>query len=172
MKSSTPNINKEKKKLLASKTPEEYIERSLKSKLGSGQKGSVTSEWLKITKYSFEDLQRARNRNPYWKKLKGKGSYERNAKRLEKFNFKVSDEPKKVWTDSDLALLYDMNKKKKDWELAEHFQTSLPAINHIRRKIKLAKMIFEKKAEKATKKKIINLIKKNEKYLRTELKSL
>ena len=45
----------------------------------------------------------------------------------------------------DFTAIMVSHKTKKDWELAEHFHTSLPAINHIRRKFKLAKMIMEKK---------------------------
>ncbi|MCB1192593.1 MAG: hypothetical protein H7A23_04920 [Leptospiraceae bacterium] len=172
MKLSIPKINEEKNKLMTAKTPEEYIERSLKSKLGSGQKGSITVKWLKKTNYTFADLQRARTNNSSWKEIKGKGSYARNAKRLEKYNFKGSQKGKKEWTKENLSELYDLNKTKKDWELAEHFHTSLPAINHIRRKFKLAKMIMEKKNEKIAKKKILLIIQKNEKALRAELNSL
>ncbi len=172
MKLSIPKINEEKNKLMMAKTPEEYIGRSLKSKLSSGQKGNITVKWLEKTNYTFADLQRARADNPYWKEMRSKGSYERNAKRLEKYNFKGTTKVKKEWTKEDLSELYDLNKLKKDWELAKHFQTSLPAINHIRRKLKLARVIMEKKNEKPNKKKLLLLITKNEKALRAELNSL
>ncbi|MCE9500986.1 MAG: hypothetical protein K8R21_10890 [Leptospira sp.] len=163
------NFENEKRNLLSAKTPDQYIDRSIKSKLKPGQKGSITLEWLRKTGYSNEDIQHARNRNPYWKKLKGKGSYERNSERLEKYNFNKSDSQKRVWTEKDLDKLYDMNKTMADWELAKHFKTSIPSINHLRRKFRLSEEIMKANGEKPNKKKILRYSLKAEKLLREEL---
>ncbi len=164
-------LEEERKKLLSAKTPEQYIERSLKSKLKPGQKGSITLEWLKKTGFTGEEIQKARNRNAHWRTLKGRGSYERNQKRLKKFNFsaKKNSTAKREWTEKDLEKLYDMNKNMADWELAKYFKTSIPSINHLRRKFRLAEDILLANREKPNKKKILKYANKAEKVLRKEL---
>ena len=164
-------LEEERKKLLSAKTPEQYIDRSLKSKLKPGQKGSITLEWLKKTGFSNDDIQKARNRNSHWRALKGKGSYERNQKRLKKFNFasKKDSATKREWSEKDLEKLYDMNKQMADWELAKHFKTSIPSINHLRRKFRLAEDILLANRIKPNKKSILKRANKAEKVLRKEL---
>ena len=59
-----------------------------------------------------------------------------------------------------------------DRDLAKKFKTSLPAINHIRRKFKMVKEIFAIKNDKGNKKKIVAYSMRSEKLLREELNSL
>lgn len=155
---------------MSAKTPEEYIEKSLKSKLSAGLKGNVTTEWLAHTGFSAGDLSYARNRNPYWRKVKAKGSYNRNQERIQKFNFKKSeDSPKKIWTMKDVEEFSELDKTMTDRELAKEYKTTLPAINHIRRKLKLSKDILELKKEKLNTKKVVSYSMRSEKLLREEL---
>ncbi|MBE7411642.1 MAG: hypothetical protein L6Q54_03330 [Leptospiraceae bacterium] len=164
-------LEEERKKLLSAKTPEQYIERSIKSKLKPGQKGSITIEWLRKTGFTSEDIHKARNRNAHWRAQKGLGSYERNQRRLQKFNFlvKKNSQAKREWTEKDLNKLYDMNKTMTDWELAKHFKTTIPSINHLRRKFRLAEDILLANREKPNKGKILKYAQRAEKVLRKEL---
>ena len=159
----------EKKKLLSAKNPDQYIQRSLDSKLSRGEKGSLTREWLEKTGYTHEDILYARNRNPYWKKQKGRGSYERTLKRIKKLNFGGKSTGRKVWSDADLGRFYELNDKMADWQLAQKFKTSLPAVNHIRRKFKLAKALLEKQRKTVNKGAGVKLSRTDEKVLRTTL---
>jgi len=156
----------EKKKLMLSKNPEQYIENSWKSKLTAGQKSAITLEWLQKKGYTIQDIQYARNRNENWKKLKNKGNVERNAKRIEKYNFSKANSEKKVWKQADIEDFYKINSKMADWELAKKYKTTLPSINHIRRKFKLAENIMALKKEKPNAKKVATMAMTNEKSLR------
>lgn len=160
------NYEQEKNKLMVAKTPEQYIENSWKSKLTAGQKSAITVEWINQSGYSIEDIQYARNRNPNWKKLKNKGNVERNARRIAKYNYSKSADIKKIWTLADIEEFYKVNKTMADWELAKKYKTTLPSVNHIRRKLKIAENILMSSKEKPTGKKIATLAMTNEKTLR------
>ncbi|MCE9499261.1 MAG: hypothetical protein K8R21_01930 [Leptospira sp.] len=162
----------EKQKLMSAKTPEQYVERSLHSKIKRGEKGSITKEWIGKTGFSHEDILFARNRNPHWKKVKGKGSYQRTLQRIKSFNYSKTSAPKKIWAEKDLDKFYELNKTMNDWQLAKNFKASLPAINHIRRKLKIAKDILEIKKQPVKKDKIIKMALSNEKSLRTQLQDI
>jgi hypothetical protein len=173
MKLSIAKISSEKSKLLSAKTPEQYISLSINSKLPQRKKAIITSEWLAKTNYTYDDIVYARNRHPFWKKKKSAGSAERNVKRMEEFNYKKAGEAsRKKWSIQEIGELFDLDKKFLDRDLAKKFQTSLPAINHIRRKFKMTCNILTIKKEKLNKKKIISYSMKGEKILRQELISL
>ena len=165
MKLSLAKIGSERTKLLSAKTPEQYITFSINSKLPPGKKATITSEWLAKTKYTYEDIAYARNRNPYWRKKKSLGSRQRNLKR-------PGSLPKKTWTVKEIEEIFDLDKKMVDRDLAKKFKTSLPAINHIRRKFKMVREIFEIKKDKGNKKKIVAYSMRSEKILREELNTL
>ncbi len=166
---SSPKLEAERKKLLSAKTPDQYIQRSLESKLSRGEKGGLTREWLEKSGYTHEDILFARNRNPYWKKQKGRGSYERTLKRIKKLNFAGKKTGRKVWSDADLGRFYELNDQLADWQLAQKFKTSLPAVNHIRRKFKLAKALLEKQRKPVGKAAVVKLSRTDEKVLRMTL---
>ena len=173
MKLSLAKIGSEITKLLSAKTPEQYITFSINSKLPPGKKATITSEWLAKTKYTYEDIAYARNRNPYWRKKKSLGSRQRNLKRIQEFNYKKPGSlPKKTWTVKEIEEIFDLDKKMVDRDLAKKFKTSLPAINHIRRKFKMVREIFEIKKDKGNKKKIVAYSMRSEKILREELNTL
>ncbi len=163
------NFEKEKKKLMAARSPEQYIDLSLKSKITRHSKARVTREWLQKRGYNIEDIIYARNRHPYWKKIKSKGSYEKTLNRIKEHNYSKQD-VRIYWDDELLSKFYDLNKEGLvDYELAKKFKTSLPGVNHIRRKFKLAAKILEKEGKKPTKKRILTLSRKSEKGLRKQL---
>lgn len=166
---SSAKLEAERKKLLSAKNPAQYIQRSLESKLSRGEKGSITRDWLEKSGYTHEDILHARNRNDYWKEQKGKGSYKRTLTRIKKLNFAKKGQPRKAWTESDLGKFYDLNSELADWQLAQKFKTSLPAVNHIRRKFKLARLVLEKGRKPANKVGILKLAKSDEKVLRNTL---
>ena len=173
MKLSLAKISSERTKLLSAKTPEQYIAISINSKLPPGKKATITSEWLAKTNFTYEDISYARNRDPYWRKKKSLGSKQRNLKRINDFNFKKpGSTPKKTWSIAEIDAIFELDKKLVDRDLAKKFKTSLPAINHIRRKFKMVREIFEIKNQKGNKTKIVAYSMKSEKLLREELASL
>lgn len=173
MKLSLAKINSERTKLLSAKTPEQYITFSINSKLPPGKKATITSEWLAKTNFTYKDISYARNRDPFWRKRKSVGSKERNLNRMNAFNFKKpGSTPKKTWSIEEMEELFMLDKKLVDRDLAKKFKTSLPAINHIRRKFKMVREIFEIKKQKINKTKAVAYSMKSEKLLREELISL
>ncbi len=173
MKLSLAKISSERTKLLSAKTPEQYITLSINSKLPPGKKATITSEWLAKTNFTYEDISYARNRDPFWRKKKSLGSKQRNMKRINEFNYKKAGAtPKKTWSTEEMEELFELDKKMVDRELAKKFKTSLPAINHIRRKFKMVREIFEIKKQKINKTKAVAYSMKSEKLLREELLSI
>ena len=61
------------KQLSQSKTPQQFIDRCLHTKVSRGQKGLICIDWLKKTGYTNDDVKYARHRHPYWKAQKLKG---------------------------------------------------------------------------------------------------
>lgn len=170
-------MNKEETKLFKSRTPHEYIDNSLKSKLSPGRKAYITKIWLdKKKKFSIEDIQYARNRHPYWKSRKMVGSYERNEQRRMEHDY--SSNSKLDWDDATVMEFIDMNKKDdhgrylhKDFELARHFNTSIPSIQHYRRKYNMAMVLMSREGKKPTEKRIYEYITQSEAILRRLVKS-
>lgn len=157
---------KEKRKLLSASTPEQYIELSIKSKLTGPKKSSITSEWLTSTGYTIDDIKYARNRHPFWRKKRNQGSYERNSKRLEQHNYYRTDQ-KITWDKDKLAKFFDLNLKgMTDHELARSFKTSIPAVNHIRRKFRFASQLLELDKQKPVKAGILKLCAHSESVLK------
>ena len=146
-------MKKWEKIILESKTPEEYIENLLKLKLRSVEKAKLALAWMDATGYTKEDILYARNRNPYWKKKKMEGAEERTARRLSTHNY--SEGAPIVWTRELLEEFLELNKKDagghylyKDWELAEHFCTTIPSIQYMRRKYLRVKSLLGPRARK------------------------
>ncbi len=168
-------MNKQEQKLFNSKNPREYIENSLKSNLPSGRKAFITRQWLEKTRYSIDDIQYARNRHPYWKSRKMRGSSERNQQRFLEHNYARSGAL--VWNEKTITRFLEMNRKDKygryiykDHELAKHFRTTIPSIQHYRRKYNMALLILMAEKRPVTAKRILDLIGMSEKLLRERLK--
>lgn len=165
-------FEKERVKLLSAKDPAHYIDLSYKSKLKRSLKAAITREWLEKSGFTIEDIIFARNRHPYWKRLKGEGGYNRTIRRINEHNY-TGDSNKIRWDKERLSQFYDLNKKGfRDFELAKEFETTLPGINHIRRKIKLSEKILELEGNKPVKGKIIKLLLVSEQSLRRMYASL
>jgi len=155
-------VKNEEKKLLSAKNPKQYIEFSLSAQLTSGRKAHLCKQWLeKRNQYTIDDIKYARNRHPYWKKKKMEGCSERNAQRMVEYDFSQGFQRIK-WTDDEIKEFITMNKKLKngryefrDRELAEHFNCSIPAIQHLRRKYNMIQKIFIKKDDKLSKVKAV-----------------
>lgn len=161
-------VQNEVKKLLSAKTPEKYIDISVKSKLPSSIKGLVTRHWISKSKYSIDDIKFSRNRHPYWKDKKQTNHTERTRKRFEQYNF--SNGVSRKWTKEELTEFIKINEKYTDRELAEHFTRSIPSIQGIRRRINLGSRILTAKGEKGIKKSALNkFVRVDEKVLRREL---
>ena len=161
-------IRQKVKKLLSSKTPEEYIDQSVKSKLPQREKARATKIWLESSKYTIEDISYARNRHPYWKAVKQKNHQERTRKRFQDYDF--SKGKVRAWTKDELKVFVDQNETMTDRDLAKHFKRSIPSIQAIRRRINLANRMYNLQSDKkVTKSMLLKLITSDEKVLRREL---
>lgn len=170
-------MTREEMKLFESSTPEEYITNSLKVKLPSGRKAFITRLWLEENpQFSIEDIQHARNRHPHWKEKKMEGSQIRNRKRQEQHDYS-DGAPSIDWDSDTITDFINLNKKNKngrylyrDYELAKHFKSTIPSIQHYRRKHNMALKILDKEGVRPTVARIQKLIIHSEQWLRGELK--
>jgi len=161
--------------ILKAKTPMEYIERSLYSKVSQGQKTVISKIWQKRTGYAAKDIKYARNRHPYWKAMKLKGGVERNRIRMKKYHFK--DTPKSIWTIAEIKKFLKYNNKKdgiyeyKDRELSEFLESTIASVQAWRRKVNLINRLFKKLNTRPAKQTeyLSVLMQSSETSLRTEL---
>ena len=133
-------MTKTESSILGSKTPEDYIDRSLKARLKPADKARLARLWMEATGYTKEDILRARNRHPYWKRKKMEGSAERTRKRLTAHNYSGGASVR--WDQSLVAEFLALNRRgsdgryeQKDWQLAERFGATIPSIQYMRRKL-------------------------------------
>jgi len=147
------SMKKWEKSILESRTPEEYVERSLRSKLLPAEKAALARLWMDETGFTKADILYARNRNPFWKKKKMEGAGERTRRRLDMHDY--SRGLTVQWTREKLQEFLELNKKEssgrylyKDWELASHFDTSIPSIQYLRRKYLRVRELLGPRARK------------------------
>ncbi len=133
-------MTKTETSILGSKTPEDYIDRSLKARLSPAAKAKLARRWMEATGYTKEDILRARNRHPYWKRKKMEGSAERTRKRLAAHDY--SGGSSVHWDQALVTEFLGLNRKgpdgryeQKDWQLAERFGATIPSIQYMRRKL-------------------------------------
>lgn len=163
--------------ILRSKTPIDYIDRCLHSKLSQGEKTALAKKWMKKTGFSIEEINHARNRHPHWKKLKAKGNAERNSERIQLHQY--AKEGYSLWSDAKIKRFIRLNGKDrdryiyKDWELAARLKASLATIQAWRRKMNIINKLFEKLEISKYKrdKMLLPLMKISENVLRRELHS-
>jgi hypothetical protein len=159
----------ERARLLSAKTVEDYLEILAKSKLQRGLKGSVTKEWLKEHNMTMKDLATQRKKHPFWKKQKTKGALERQLERQKLYNFKKGEGLRVEWNPKKLQKFLELNPRLADWQLAKEFKTTLPSVNHIRRKIKYATAILQKSGKRIRNEELIFHIARSERILKKEL---
>jgi hypothetical protein len=126
--------------ILESKTPADYIDRSLKTRLTPAAKAKLARLWMESTGYTKEDILRARNRHPYWKRKKMEGSAERTRRRLAAHDYSSGSSVQ--WDAKLVAEFLELNRRGsdgryewKDWQLAERFGATIPSIQYMRRKL-------------------------------------
>ncbi|MDX1960405.1 MAG: hypothetical protein SFU98_17685 [Leptospiraceae bacterium] len=163
--------SKAAKKVLSAKNPSEYIAITVATKLPRGERGVITKLWLEKTGYTIEDVMYARNRHPFWKSKKKEGAKIRQEKRLEEHNYQPKNYERIVWDKEKLKKFLDMNESLTDFELAKKFKTSIPSINHIRRKLKYSKILLEQDGKKVSKVSVLPLLMRAEKSLKSEISS-
>ncbi len=147
-------MNKAESAIMGARTPEAYIEASFASKLAPSVKVRLARAWMRATGYTAEDIQRARNRHPFWKAKKAEGAAERTKKRQGEHDYSGGVEL--VWTASLVGEFLGMNGKdetgryqNKDWEMAKRFRTTIPSIQYMRRRFALAKRSLGPRAGKS-----------------------
>lgn len=133
-------MTKTETSILGSKTPEDYIDRSLKARLSPAAKAKLARRWMEATGYRKEDILKARNRHPYWKRKKMEGSAERTRKRLAAHDYSGGASVR--WDQALVTEFLGLNRKdpggryeQKDWQLAERFGATIPSIQYMRRKL-------------------------------------
>jgi len=158
------------RQVLNSKTPEQYIDRCLNSKIKRGRKIALAKEWMEKTGHTVEDIKHARHRHPYWKKKKQEGYQVRNMARWSEFDYTEDRGHGIAWPDKDIKKFLEVDVKDKngkyihcDRELAKMFETTIPSIQHMRRKRNL---IFKIRKTKRVSKAFIELMKRCEAHLR------
>jgi hypothetical protein len=126
--------------ILESKSPADYIDRSLKARLPPAAKAKLARLWMESTGYTKEDILRARNRHPYWKRKKMEGSAERTRRRLAAHDY--SGGASVNWDTRLVSEFLGLNRRdadgryeRKDWQLAERFGATIPSIQYMRRKL-------------------------------------
>jgi hypothetical protein len=126
--------------ILASKTPADYIDRSLKARITPAAKAKLARLWMESTGYTKEDILMARNRHPYWKRKKMEGSADRTRRRLAAHDY--SSGVSVQWDSKLVSEFLRRNKRGpdgryewKDWQLAERFGATIPSIQYMRRKL-------------------------------------
>jgi hypothetical protein len=147
-------MTKSETAILESKTPEEYIDRSLKVRLSPAAKAKLARMWMESKGYTKEDILRARNRHPYWKRKKMEGSAERTRRRLAAHDY---SEGRAVEWNTKLVGEFLVNNdrdasgryQRKDWELAERFGATIPSIQYMRRKLRKVQAILGPRAPAA-----------------------
>ncbi|MEW6549053.1 MAG: hypothetical protein AB1407_06265 [Spirochaetota bacterium] len=146
-------MKKWEKTILESATPEDYVANSLKSNLAPSEKAKLARIWMERSGYTKEDILYARNRNEFWKKKKMEGSAERTKRRLGEHDY--SSGAMVEWTAEKLKDFVELNRKDssgrylhKDWELAQHFGTSIPSIQYLRRKYLRVRELLGPRARK------------------------
>jgi hypothetical protein len=147
-------MTKAETSILESKTPEEYIDRSLKARLAPAAKARLARLWMESTGYTKEDILRARNRHPYWKRKKMEGSAERTRRRLAAHDYSGGGTVE--WNPTLVGQFLSLNGKdasgryqRKDWELAERFGATIPSIQYMRRKLRKVHELLGAKAPPA-----------------------
>jgi hypothetical protein len=140
-------MTKTESSILGSKTPEDYIDRSLKARLKPAAKARLARLWMEATGYTKEDILRARNRHPYWKRKKMEGSAERTRKRLTAHDYSGGASVR--WDQDLVAEFLALNRRgsdgryeQKDWQLAERFGATIPSIQYMRRKLSRVKALL------------------------------
>jgi hypothetical protein len=162
------------KQILNSKTPEEYIDRTLHSNISRGRKTVLCKQWKEKTGFTTEDIQRARNRHPYWKTKKMAGWQDRNYKRWSDHDYRETNRSNvSPFSNEQIIQFYELNKKDKrgrylhkDWEVAKEMKITIPAVQHWRRKLILVYKILELEQKSATKKNVVKYLHNHENGLR------
>lgn len=159
--------------LLDSKSPSEYIERSIRANIPRGVKATITHEWLKKTGFTIDDIVKARHRHPYWKKKKLEGNSERNLERMRAYNF--SRGGRTGWDDALIKKFLSLSKKlpdgtykTPDHAIAKSFETTIPSIQYMRRKLNLVEKVLERSPDFD----ILSLMRKSEQKIKTILEGL
>ena len=108
---------------------------------------------MEATGYTKEDILRARNRHPYWKRKKMEGSAERTRKRLAAHDYSGGSSVQ--WDQALVTEFLGLNRKgpdgryeQKDWQLAERFGATIPSIQYMRRKLSRVESLFGARASR------------------------
>jgi hypothetical protein len=147
-------MTKTESAILESKSPEDYIDRSLKARLTPAAKAKLARLWMESTGYTKDDILRARNRHPYWKRKKMEGSAERTKRRLAEHDYSRGASVR--WDEALVGEFLSLNQRgddgryeQKDWQLAERFGATIPSIQYMRRKLSKVELLLGPRAQRS-----------------------
>jgi hypothetical protein len=120
------------KKEASSTSPLDYVDKILKSDLPIPEKRKIGKNYRKTFGVTSAEVTAARNRHPYYKKLKNK-----NSKENQKNRNKIITATRRAWTKSDLELFARLNDTMSDIALARELDRTIPSVNAMRRKHKI-----------------------------------
>jgi hypothetical protein len=169
MKESSTSYSKSEIVVMAARTPDEYVDESVRSRLPPRAKARLAKEWMRKTGYSVDDIVHARNRHPYWKQKKQENAADRARSRLARHSYSGGGEVD--WTPESIGEFLDMNRKDKDgnyayrdWQIAERFNSTIPSIQYMRRK--LIRLQTAARGEPLSKNKLVDSMKRSEVILK------
>lgn len=161
-------MKKQEKYLLSASTPDEWVERCLKSRLTHGRKTALSRKWCKETGYTSLDIAKARNKNKMHQKRRSLGYQERNKKRWELHNYKDPHQHReRAWPIKKVYKFIELNAQKgssylhPDHQIARTLHTTIPSVQYWRRKHNLCKYIMKHSKQF----KLISLLRRSEWYL-------
>jgi len=169
MRESATSYCKSEIAVMNARTPDEYVDLSLKSRLPPRAKVRLAKEWMRKTGHTVDDIVRARNRHPYWQQRKHENEAERARSRLARHSYSGGGTVE--WTPESIAEFLEMNRKDKDgnyvyrdWQIAERFNATIPSIQYMRRK--LIRLQTAARGEPLMKNKLVDGMKRSEVVLK------
>jgi DNA-binding protein HU-beta len=169
MKESSTSYSEFEIAVMAARTPDEYVDESVRSRLPPRAKARLAKVWMRKTGYSVDDIVHARNRHPYWKQKKQENAADRARSRLARHSYSGGGEVE--WTAESIGEFLDMNRKDKDgnyayrdWQIAERFNSTIPSIQYMRRK--LIRLQTAARGEPLSKNRLVDSMKRSEVVLK------
>lgn len=147
--------------LLAANDVSRFVELMLSAPLNRREKVKLTIFWRRRHDVTQQQIIHARNRITYYRTLKNKNAAKKLAAYNEQYNYA---DRRTRWTEAKLKKFLELNNTHKAREIARILSCSIPAIQSLRRKLKLIDRIGVTDLD------ILAGLKKSEKELREGVK--
>jgi hypothetical protein len=132
-----------------SRTPDEFVRRSIDAPLSSGELAATTRAWTKARGLDVSAVKNARKNNPRWRETKLSLQRHRSMRRFVDHNYSNSRYVRTRWDAEKIQEFLSMNilgengrYVYRDWQMAKRLKTSIPSIQYWRRKVNMAYKIL------------------------------